>query len=240
MQRAIPKRSALAAGLSVITGLMVPPGSADALTMEQQEFVCPIGGGVFTAQVVMSYSQFGSRFDLRPIGALVAPIPLPVCPSNGFVMYSREFTDEELTQLADIVASSDFQAARAVHSDYYMVAYMRERLGASDYTLGHTYLSASWEVEDQAGERPAQYLGLALAAFDRFLVDAVPGDDWWTAQILSANLLRRLGRFAEADARLSALPVDDLPPGPGLRSVISQLAALIDARDPAPREIERE
>jgi len=32
------------------------------------------------------------RLDLKPMGALIAPNPLPVCPDNGFVVYKKEFT----------------------------------------------------------------------------------------------------------------------------------------------------
>ena len=180
-----------------------------ALTLFNAEFICPIGGEKFTAEVVGSYSQFGMRLDFKPLGALIAPIPLPVCPQNGFVMYKSEFSETELDQLKPLVLSDDYRRNRAEHTDYYMVAYLRERMGADSLELGFLYLKASWEAENKPGLLTS-YRSLALAKFDELLMlDNSQSEQWWIAAIVAAELERLLGHFEAAEVRLAKLPKSD-------------------------------
>ena len=122
---------------------------AQALTMYDIEVVCPIDGNKFMAKAVGIYRQTGMRLDSKPLGSLMAPTPYPVCPDNGFVVYKSDFSDEELATLRSMVLSEDYQRARKDHTDRYMVAFMRERMGANSRELGFLYLEASWEAESE-------------------------------------------------------------------------------------------
>src|SRR5262245_20026034 len=68
-----------------------------ATTFLKVELTCPIGGQKFKATIVTSNTFWGRRLDLKPVAPTPSSVPrlLPVCPENGFVMYKREFSDEE-------------------------------------------------------------------------------------------------------------------------------------------------
>jgi hypothetical protein len=214
---------------------------ARALTFTKQEFICPIGGQKFIGTVVMSYTQFGMRLDLRPFGAMLVPIPMPVCPDNGFVLFKESFSDGEIAVLTPIVLADEYKQARQRHTDYYMAAYLRERTGATDIELANLYLKASWEAENVKGELVDQYRALALGQFDKFLQRLTAGSDgWWTAALVAAELERLGSRFEVAQARLDALPIDELKPDAVEREVAAQIKAHVAARDSAPHEFAKQ
>lgn len=211
--------------------------AAQALTFSEQEFTCPIGGEKFTSQVVGSYSRFGTRLDLKPIGALVAPLPLPVCPSNGFVMYQAAFTDDELAKLTMIVESDEYRTARAGHTDYYIAAFLLEKMDTPPLDLGHVYLKASWEAEEKRPDRVAEYQKLSLARFDTYLKsESEHNQDWWIAQIAAAALERRLGLFAQAIARIDAMPLDEGEARNQYGAFVAQIKSWALKEDSAPQD----
>ena len=169
---------------------------------------CPIDGKTFTAPAISAYVIRAVRLDLKPLGALIAPNPLPVCPENGFVVYKKEFTPAEIAAIKPIVLSPDYRQLRDDHTDYYMAAYVKERVGADDYDIGQTYLQASWEAErDRPQSVVYHYRSLALGKPDAFLKqDHSRSEQWWTASLLVGELERMLGHFDAAEARLKALP----------------------------------
>lgn len=222
----------------VFTALSVT--SVHALTYGDAEFTCPIGGEVFTTQVVGSYTRLGMRLDLKPLGALVAPLPVPVCPGNGFVMYKDEFSDEELAKLTPIVESDAYQEARTLHTDYYMLAFLLEELEMEALDLAHIYLKATWEAEEQKPELLADYQSLALGKFKAYL-DTEPDkdDNWWIAQIVSANLERRTGQHAEAIARIEALPLDQNEAREKFGEFINQIKQWAMKQESSPQVFQR-
>lgn len=207
--------------LVVLSGMN---GPAYALMPYGAEFACPIGGGKFFAQLVGTYTQTGMRLDLRPLGPLIAPMPLPVCPDNGFVMYRETFSEAEIDRLKPLVLSDDYRRLRAEHTDYYMVAYLRDKMGADRLTLAYLYLQASWEAEEQRSALLANYRSLALDNFEAFLkLDNSRSEQWWTAAVLVAELDRLLGRFDAAQAQLEQLPVNEARVGSAWPRVIDQI-----------------
>lgn len=212
-------------------------GPAQALTYSDKMVICPLDGRPFMARVVNSYTQFGVRLDLKPYGALDAPTPLPVCPGNGFVMFKRKFTPAQIATIKKIVFTDAYRKARAKNTNYYMAGYIRERMGAGGDVLGHYYLRASWEAENgklTADQR--RYMALALAKFDGFLGTSPKKDrKWWTAQLLAANIERKLGRFAGARVRLERLPVQTLAASSPLRAVHRQIADWTGKRNTDPQ-----
>src|SRR5262245_59152654 len=188
------------------------------------EFTCPIGGGKFYAEVVGTHTQMGMRLDLRPLGALRAPLPLPVCPDNGFVMYRETFAAAEIAALEPLVLSDEYRRLRAQHTDYYMVAHLRQRMGADDLTLAYLYLQASWEAETERPRLLASYRSSALERFEAFLqIDNSYSEQWWTAAVLVAELNRLLGRFDAAGTQLQGLPMDRVRAGSAWPRVIDQI-----------------
>jgi hypothetical protein len=229
----------VACGLVFLAG---PARRAEALTMYDVDVVCPIDGKPFATQMVAAYRSTGIRLDLKPLGDVIAPYPYPVCPGNGFVMYQNKFSDDELTALKSIVSSPGYQQARREHTDRYMVAYMKERLGSTRFERGHLYLQASWEAERDKPALLEQYRSLSLENFDIYLRhDDSHMADWWTAAILAAELERLLGHFDAAEARLDTLPLDLIAKS-GLddafvRSVIREIRLHARIRNSAPEEV---
>lgn len=227
-------------GLGGFLGLWAE--GAQALTFFDTEVTCPIDGKTFKTKAVGSYTQFGMRLDLKPVGALVAPIPLPVCPENGFVVYQEKFSDDELVKLEAIVLTDAYRQLSRQHTSRYMVAYMQERMGADDYKLAHLYLQASWEAEGH--ERPLldQYRALSLEKFDALLKrDNSRSSNWWTAAVMSAELERLLGRFDGVERRIAALPLAELegnatPNGGAILNFVEQIRAHAKNANAAPEQ----
>ena len=218
-------------------GLAAITQPSQALTMSVKDFVCPIDGQKFKARTMNSYTRFGQRLDMKPLGRLIAPRPLAVCPSNGFPLYKKKFSPGEIARLKTIVLSPAFKQARARNSDYFMVAFVKERLGEAGFSIAYTYLKASWETEGRKQDLHRRYLALTISKLDGFAKTARPGGKrWWTAQLLAGNLERRLGRFEAAKKRLARLPMSALPPGSAYRRVANQVRSAIAARDSAPRK----
>ena len=228
-------RAALIA-VAVGTSSVLAAQTAIATTSYQISLTCPIDGQPFTATLMGSYFQSGMRLDFKPIGSLVAPYPYPVCPGNGFVMYQDTFSDNELSTIRAIVLSDEYRQLRAENTDYFMVAYMKQRLGASHYELGNTYLRASWEAERVAPDLVDRYRKLALQEFDTSLHGKRSlTEDWWTATVLAAELERLLGHFNAVELRIGGLPLAELGARhPGLRGVLDQVRMHALQRNSAP------
>jgi len=221
----------------VIALTVIAPPSVLALTFADIEVTCPIDGKTFTAKIVASFTKTGVRLDLKPIGFLVAPHPLPVCPGNGFVMDKLEYADEEVAKLKAIVADETFKAAREKHTDYYMVAFVQERLGADKFDIAWSYLQASWEAEKEWPDHLQEYMALAIAGFDSYLKGAKKhSKDWWTAQIIAANLERRLGRFAAARQRIASLEFEALASTSPFRQAIDQIMDWAEKHNTQPQK----
>lgn len=231
--------------LVAAAGAFLAAGShpAGAYTDVETIVVCPIDGLPFTARRMASYYQSGMRLDFKPVGALVTPYPHPVCPGNGFVVYRQDFSEQELSAIRLIVNSDEFQQLRRKHTDYFMIAYVKERMGSSAYELAHTYLGATWEAERDRPHLTDQYRELALAKFDASVrgKNATRDEPWWTASVLAAEMERLLGKFDQALNRIDALALAELSAtNPALRSVVDQirLQALRHNSRPEPYVVE--
>ncbi|MEX0810464.1 MAG: hypothetical protein WD044_17210 [Dongiaceae bacterium] len=215
-----------------LTLLLVAPASA--LTYSEEEFICPLDGSISTRIVVMSYTVLDQRLDLRPVGALMSPPPIPVCESNGFVLYQEEFSEADLAQLRAIVDSDEFRPLRAANSDWFIAAWLAEQMGRPTAETHWMYLYASWEVEDSDPALNHDYLSLAL---DRFVLGervAQPdSEDWWMARLLRIEINRRLDRFSEAEALLDETEAGVVPEG--YRSLLDRQRQLVIGGDSTPQ-----
>lgn len=241
---------------------------ANAVTLRNVEVICPLDKELFTAKSYASFTRSGWRLDGRPVilGSPSLP-PLPVCPESGFVVYRDDFTKEEIKRIQYIVTTNEFKVIRSQKGNRFIVAYIAEQLKATSYDLGYYYLEASWEAEDDGslGKRRSvefdegavlgllphdligksdvlqrQYIKLSLEKFTEFLGhNHIKTPQWWAAQILSANIERKLERFDAAILRINALPRESLSDDSLLAMTFDQLVELIELQDHKPRTLRK-
>jgi hypothetical protein len=150
-------------GLLLTIGWHVQPASA--VTTANAEFVCPIDGQKFFGIVFESHSIAGQRLDLRP-KVLGSPglLPLPMCPSNGFVLYKTNFSEAEIKRARTVVTELAFKKARPENTVAGMAAYLATELGDAPLTVSWLYLVASWEAEDKVNpaskDHPTPLIGM--------------------------------------------------------------------------------
>ncbi len=226
--------------LPLIAALVALAASAAALTWREVTETCPLTGQTFTRQTVNSYSRFGMQLDLKPIGALVAPLPPPVCPDSGFVVYRENFSEADIAFFRALVATPEFQQIRARNTDYFVAAYEAEELDEEPAVVAFLLLQATWEVDDETA-RYKHYARRALSvfdAYDRTGAEQSKSERWWAVKFLIVNLHRRLGEFDVAADKLAQLPLVLEPPGSAYRAVSERLGRLISERDPRAAEVQ--
>lgn len=180
--------------------------STQALTLRDVEYTCPLDGKKFTAKSVMSQTRFGKCLDMKPFGALVAPMPLPKCPESGFVMYKAKFSDAELAKIRAYVASKEYQELRKVNTDYAMAALIQGLLDEPVAQRAFTLLQASWEAKSST-----QYKEYALEAVKvlRGILNhpkaEIKKEQRIAMSFVLGELLRRLGEFEAAEKHFSTL-----------------------------------
>jgi hypothetical protein len=216
------------------------PQPASALTFGDEAYTCPLDGKTSTHQAVNSYSQFGMQLDLRPIGALVAPIPMPVCQDSGFVIYREDFDDGEISAFRRLVQTPEYRALRESETDYLVAAYQAGKLGEDAWAIAILTLQATWEVQDDP-KKYNHYAALAVTRLEEagkdFARAGETGERWWTVKLLVVNFHRRLGEFDRAAQLLAELPYADEPDDSGYRVVGERLADLIARKDSAVAEV---
>jgi hypothetical protein len=150
-------------GLLLAIGWYVQPASA--VTTANAEFVCPIDGQKFSGIVFESHSTAGQRLDLRP-KVLGSPglLPLPMCPSSGFVLYKANFSEAEIKRARTVITELAFTKARSENTVAGVAAYLATELGDDPLTVSWLYLVASWEAEDKvhpaSKDHPASLMGI--------------------------------------------------------------------------------
>lgn len=192
----------MAAAAAFATGLA---GAAQAGTPYPIEMKCAVGGERFTHTGTASYSTWGQRPDGKPYGSWEFPMPLPVCPGNGLVMY-RDFTKPELKQLPALLASDAYKVL-AGDSSYYRAAWLERSLKGDGDSLW-LVLQASWQVDEDPVRKARYQREFAQGAEAE---PAKPGDARWMGiQGRAANARRELGEFDAAKADLARLEIDKL------------------------------
>jgi hypothetical protein len=216
-------------------------GVAEATTMSRVDRTCPIGGEVYESFQINSTTQMGARLDTRPMGPAAA-IPWVECP-NGFIVYKdeKEFTADEIATLTPVVASDGYQQLRREHVAAYRVVHLQRALGQSDAEIAWLLLKAAWEAEDEGKDSLRQaYLVEAEAALEaRAAAGTAGSEDWWTAQIVIAEIERQRSRFPQALAALDVLPTAQLPADDIRLRVINQIRTHATREDAKPAAIER-
>jgi hypothetical protein len=224
----------------VVLLLCLASGAAQALTFMESEFTCPIGGETFKQRMAASGTQFGVHLDLKPFGPTAAPWPLPVCPGNGFVIFKNDLSTQLKRELSDYVASDEYRAMVKNDTPYYRAAMLMRRAGEDRNAIAWTLLQASWEAD--ADDRWPRYAEAALEAFRTLPepdTDGKKSDDAspFTRRLLIGELLRRLSRFADADAHFAALEGDTANAAPIVKTIVRYQRELIAARDAGAHQV---
>ena len=224
--------SQLIASIVVLISLNV-----SATTYQTEERICPIGGERFTVEVLMSYSTYGKRLDLKPLGRdpSVVPQPLIVCP-NGFIDYKKKYSEEEIIGFTNLINSPSYQRLRSGNTDYFMLAQMLESMGADTLTMGWTYLEASWEAEClTCRQKYVPYLNSAIHNFN-LAVDESDDEIGFTYRLLVVELNRLKGDFDTAKLKLAELEANITPIGYE-KIVIDFEKELINNQNSDPQEL---
>ncbi len=215
--------------LIVCAGLGASP--VRAMTLHEVEMTCPYDGTKFTFQAQGSGTTFDKSLDFMAIGPIRSPWPIAICPTNGFVFIKDEYSPEDLERLRPLVLSPDYQALKG-ETPYYHAAWITERDGGAHRKVSIFLMQATWEAgqnevheryqarserpgapepdykdllaEGTQSERYKRYATELLARLPDDIA-ADPGDASETFRLLKGELLRRLGRFDEADAYFKEL-----------------------------------
>ncbi len=226
-------KSLAALGL-LLAATLAPGRPAHATTMFPQKFTCPIGGEAFEDHVIGSYSSWGQRPDGRSYGTLPV-FPIVECPGNGFLLFDREFTEEEIALLEPLVTGAEYQAMRASETQNYRVWWMMEKIGRDPLQRVSALLRASWETDPDPARKARYQAAFAAAAMALSMTEA-NAEPWFWYNVRAANALRELGRFAEAEAQLARVEAATWPDDPderdGAEYLIGGLRALIADRNP--------
>ena len=220
--------------LAVCVGVCLS-SATDARTTAVIELTCPIGGEVFTTRVERAGEATCRRFDFKRVGPVDEPPTMPVCPNNGFVMFSEQIPSEEVDKITPWIESDTYQQEVRHHAPYYRIARMLEFLGKNTDLVGWYYLQASWQVEATDPVAYTAYVKAAIAEFDAYVASPPPGPPTGlgasTAQFLAAELSRRLGDFTAARTRFEKLQASPHPPTDPIVLAIRTQLHLVAQRD---------
>jgi hypothetical protein len=187
--------------LAVIFSFMFfAAGVAGAAQFLEREISCPVCETPFYARLDLDGSQGEIRIDLKPVGA--GPWLLPDCPKCGFVSYKLPVPAAELARCRAVTASDNFRKSLG-RSTYFRVGLLYEQLGKPDYSVATSFLKASWQ-EEYDPAKLKEDLELSLKYFTA-CAQSCGMEEKENSQLLAGELLRRLGRFGEAQAHLAKL-----------------------------------
>ena len=137
---------------ATIVALLLGAAPAGATTFAPKDFVCPVGGEAFTADMVASNSTFGARPDGKPYSPLPV-VPRAECPGNGFVLFRLDFTPDEIAILSKVVTSPEYEAMRASETQYYRAWVLMDAIDDDAIAQALNLLIASWESDDDPARK---------------------------------------------------------------------------------------
>jgi hypothetical protein len=176
---------------------------ASATTLFPQDFVCPVGGEKFTADVIGSMTSWGQRPDGRRYGT--SPIiPLTECPGNGFVYFKDEFSKAEAEQLTPLVLAPDYQALRTSESPFFRGWWLMSRTAQDPFDTSWMLLAASWD-SDSDPARKARYQRAFIDSVRSLTWSEGKRSSWFWLNLRAANALRELGEFEASTQLLTSL-----------------------------------
>ena len=123
----------------ILGGILLGSLSTFGVPLAIMHKVCPIGGEKFKDSYV------------------------PQCPTNKFVMFKEEFTEEELKKYEKIINSEEYREIPRNSNKYYYLARFYEMLGGiSDKEIGKTYFNSyHYYSENKETKREALQKGIS-------------------------------------------------------------------------------
>ena len=236
MRQGLPLRTRFRVQVLLIVALLMVGADARGLTLDIVDFTCPVCETEFEYQIAMSGTAFGRRLDLKRIGPIMSPWPMPQCPDCGLVLFKDEFGEDELADLIPYVRSDEYQSISRENTPYYFFAHILEHFGSSPIDVGFVMLQASWQADDlQNHEQLLAYLRESLGQFAVFLEESSAEEPTYlTVQLLCGEIERRLSRFAAARERYSSLLAGKTVIDADISRIIEYQIELIDAEDSEP------
>ena len=172
----------------------------------EDEQICPIGGTKFKVLRLGTHSTYGRSLDWEPLSYMRFPVPLAVCPDNGFVITKEQYGRTELARIKEAIKSQAYQELfKAHHATYFLYAKLTELMEESGNDLWWYYLNASWEADlCGAKERYKEYALLVIHECKKRLQTLDEStEEYWVLKIIIPNMYRRIGDFANAKKHLS-------------------------------------
>jgi uncharacterized protein (DUF2225 family) len=222
---------------------ILPAGSLTlADTSVKVKVKCAICDHEYQATLTASSLQLGQRLDLRPepFWSIVSPPRVAVCPQCGFVEFREDgkYPKNELKTLRELVLSDGYKQLAKKETSYFRLAKIYERLKKPQAQIAYGYLQATWQVEDEKGDRPRAYLQTCLDAYDKVIADeTAAAKQRQMARFLKGELLRRLGKFDDAKKHFEALAKLDASKAAPYPQLIPLELELIAKKDDRPHEI---
>lgn len=178
-----------------------------------KQFVCPIGGEKFESLSLGSNSGIGRPLDWRPLADMGFAPPLPVCPSNGFVIAKSNYSDAELASIKNIILTPEYKSLFSeIHASYYLYAVLNENLNAKAVDQWWVLLQATREANQCKYAGKYNFYAKEAIKAGKLALNKLGAEDsdYWALTVIIPNLYRRLGDFDSAQAWLDNLG-DKLP-----------------------------
>jgi len=206
-------------------------------TMAERDVKCPLCHTQFKTKVDVSGTRMGMRLDLKPLGPIAAPWSVPKCPNCHFIVYTNDLKDSEKKDLLKLINSDEYRNISKDNSTYFLLAKIYETVGMDDLEIAHTYLRASWQVENDGAKCP-KYLEASYARFAAFLASSKEkSSKYIQAELVSGEIERRLGKFDQALSRFTRLQKQPEFAAQRLAAIIDLQLELINSKDSGPHEI---
>ncbi|HQU85927.1 MAG TPA: hypothetical protein PKY59_22565, partial [Pyrinomonadaceae bacterium] len=162
---------------------------------------CPVGGEKFKARYLGTHSTYGRHLDWEPVSYMRFPVPIPVCPSNGFVITKEKYSKEELEKLKKVIESKTYKDLYAQkHATFYLYAKIKELNEEKFDDYWWLYLNATWEADNCKNKvRYKEYALEAISAGMKRLAELKDSEQtYWVLKTIIADMHRRIGDFKTA------------------------------------------
>jgi len=135
---------------------------------EYKTYTCPLGGETFDVLTYVGEQPELKTMDLRPVSEFSFPGPLPICPSNGFVIDKDEYSEAELASRAKILSDPSYHEALKQNLPSHILALeflsrLPENEMSDDFDVPYMALQGAWEAEACGSETYVEHARVAAS-----------------------------------------------------------------------------
>jgi len=251
-------RFSYSAVLVLAGALIVTP--AQAMTRLAVVMTCPYDGVKFTFNAQGSGTSFDRLLDGMALGPIESPWPLAVCPTNGFVFLKQDYEADELERLRPLIFSAEYQNIKSETPYYRAAWIAersgRSHADVSRLLVQATWQAGFAELAERSRNDPPRLSEQdAKKRFDQLMAEGTTGDRYQryatellarlqvdvadasrsfevrvADRLLVGELLRRLGKFEDADSHFISL-TNDLKPDSKETTLVAFQRKLVAGRD---------